>query len=254
VTDGRAGEPGAVGEPGARGSGASSGDQIRLAREALAAVRADARARGLRPVPTQRRPANGPAQSGWDDETAEPGDSGATGAADAVGRAGIAGPGDAAGPADAAGPDSPAGLARPGTARSRPARRPAARPGFAPQPRRDDPKPLSAAIGGLLDAEGWALAAATGSVFGRWAQIVGADLAAHTTPETLTDGELTVAADSTAWATQVRLLAAQLVKRLNAELGDGTVLRVKVRGPAGSTRKPGEWRVRGGRGPRDTYG
>jgi predicted nucleic acid-binding Zn ribbon protein len=113
---------------------------------------------------------------------------------------------------------------------------------------------LSAAIGGLLDAEGWALAAATGSVFGRWAQIVGADLAAHTTPETLTDGELTVAADSTAWATQVRLLAAQLVKRLNAELGDGTVLRVKVRGPAGSTRKPGEWRVRGGRGPRDTYG
>ena len=66
----------------------------------------------------------------------------------------------------------------------------------------------------MLDAEGWTLAAATGSVFGRWAQIVGADLAAHTTPETLTDGELTVAADSTAWATQVRLLAAQLVRRL----------------------------------------
>ena len=80
------------------------------------------------------------------------------------------------------------------------------------------------AINGLLDAEGWALAAATGSVFGRWPQIVGADLAAHTTPETLTDGELTVTADSTAWATQVRLLAAQLVRRLNGELGDGTVL------------------------------
>ena len=38
-------------------------------------------------------------------------------------------------------------------------------------------------------------------------------------------------ADSTAWATQLRLLAAQLVHRLNAELGAGTVLRVKVRGP-----------------------
>jgi predicted nucleic acid-binding Zn ribbon protein len=106
----------------------------------------------------------------------------------------------------------------------------------------------------MLDAEGWTLAAATGSVFGRWAQIVGADLAAHTTPETLTDGELTVAADSTAWATQVRLLAAQLVRRLNQELGDGTVRRVKVHGPASGTRKPGEWRVRGSRGPRDTYG
>jgi len=98
------------------------------------------------------------------------------------------------------------------------------------------------------------LAAATGSVFGRWAQIVGSDLAAHTTPESLAAGELTVSVDSTAWATQVRLLAAQLVHRLNSELGDGTVQRVRVRGPVTNTRKPGEWRVRGGRGPRDTYG
>jgi predicted nucleic acid-binding Zn ribbon protein len=52
----------------------------------------------------------------------------------------------------------------------------------------------------------------------------------------------------------VRLLAGQLMRRLNAELGDGVVQRVKVRGPAGPPRKPGEWRVRGGRGPRDTYG
>lgn len=120
--------------------------------------------------------------------------------------------------------------------------------------RRDDPQPLTAAIGGLLDDQGWALAAATGSVFGRWAQIVGPELAGHTTPESLADGELTVAADSTAWATQLRLLAAQLVRRLNAELGDGSVRRVKVRGPVTAVRKPGEWRVRGSRGPRDTYG
>ena len=61
-------------------------------------------------------------------------------------------------------------------------------------------------------------------------------------------------ADSTAWATQLRLLAGQLVHRLNVELGDGAVRRVKVRGPASAQRRPGEWRVRGGRGPRDTYG
>jgi predicted nucleic acid-binding Zn ribbon protein len=121
--------------------------------------------------------------------------------------------------------------------------------------RRDDPQPLTAALSGLIGDQGWAQAAATGSVFGRWAQIVGADLAAHTRPETLADGELTVTADSTAWATQLRLLAGQLVRRLNAELGDGAVLRVKVRGPAsGAPRRPGEWRVRGSRGPRDTFG
>ena len=129
-----------------------------------------------------------------------------------------------------------------------------ARPGIAAQPPRDDPKPFSTAIDDLLNAEGWALAVATGSVFGRWAEVVGTDLAAHTAPERLADGELTVAADSTAWATQVRLLAGELVRRLNRELGDGTVLRVRVRGPASPGRKAGEWRVRGGRGPRDTYG
>jgi len=109
-------------------------------------------------------------------------------------------------------------------------------------------------VDGLIEAEGWTLAAATGSVFGRWPQIVGPELAAHTTPQSLADGELTVSAESTAWATQVRLLASQLIRRLNAELGEGTVQRVKVRGPVTGWRKPGEWRVRGGRGPRDTYG
>jgi len=120
--------------------------------------------------------------------------------------------------------------------------------------RRDDPAVLGAAIDGLIAETGWELAVATGSVFGRWAQIVGTDLAAHTAPDGLVDGELTVTADSTAWATQLRLLAAELVRKLNAELGDGAVRRVKVRGPGGQARRPGEWRVRGGRGPRDTYG
>ena len=120
--------------------------------------------------------------------------------------------------------------------------------------RRDDPAPLGAAINGLVAETGWEFAVATGSVFGRWAQIVGPDLAAHTAPDGLADGELTVTADSTAWATQLRLLAAELVRKLNAELGDGAVRRVKVRGPGTQRRRPGEWRVRGSRGPRDTYG
>jgi len=122
---------------------------------------------------------------------------------------------------------------------------------------REDPEPLNAAIGGLIESRGWREPAAAGTVFGRWAEIVGPDLAAHTRPVSMADGELTVTADSTAWATQVRLLAAHLVRRLNAELGDGSVRRVKVGGPAGAAgppRRPGEWRVRGGRGPRDTYG
>jgi predicted nucleic acid-binding Zn ribbon protein len=121
--------------------------------------------------------------------------------------------------------------------------------------RRDDPQPLGMAIEGLLAEHGWEERAAVGGAFGRWEQIVGADLAAHTYPESFTEGELVVMADSTAWATQLRLLAADLVRRLNAELGDGTVRRVNVRGPAGAAGpRRGGWRVQGGRGPRDTYG
>jgi predicted nucleic acid-binding Zn ribbon protein len=118
---------------------------------------------------------------------------------------------------------------------------------------REDPQPLAAAIGGLLDGRGWQQQAAMGSVFGRWAEIVGPDLAAHTRPDTFADGELAVTADSTAWATQVRLLAPELIRRLNAELGDGTVRRVKLRGPA-PPRRRGGWRVPGSKGPGDTYG
>jgi len=121
------------------------------------------------------------------------------------------------------------------------------------RPRREDPQPLVTAIGGLLDTRGWQQQAAMGSVFGRWAEIVGRDLAAHTRPDSFADGELAVTADSTAWATQVRLLAPVLVKRLNTELGDGSVRRVKVRGPA-PPRQRGAWRVPGSKGPGDTYG
>lgn len=119
--------------------------------------------------------------------------------------------------------------------------------------RRDDPQPLGAAIGGLLSDQGWKEQAAVGSVFSNWGEIVGSDLAAHTRPDGFAEGELVIAADSTAWATQVRLLASMLVRRLNAELGEGTVKRVKVRGPAGP-RQRGGWRVPGSRGHGDTYG
>ncbi len=60
--------------------------------------------------------------------------------------------------------------------------------------------------------------------------------------------------DSTAWATQMRLLAPTVVRRLNEELGDGTVRVIDVRGPNVPIWKRGRRSTRDGRGPRDTYG
>jgi len=112
------------------------------------------------------------------------------------------------------------------------------------RPRRDDPQSLTAAVGGLLSARGWRERAAVGAVFGHWPDIVGPQLALHTKPESFDSGELTVSADSPAWATQVRLMAPQLLKRLAEELGHGTVRRIRVNGPAGPPRRGGRLRVR----------
>ena len=80
------------------------------------------------------------------------------------------------------------------------------------------------------------------------------DVAEHCTPESFDEGRLVVRTDSTAWATQLRLLAPTLVRRLNEELGHGTVTLIEVLGPHGPTWKKGPRSARDGRGPRDTYG
>ena len=117
-----------------------------------------------------------------------------------------------------------------------------------------DPQLLDSTIGRLISDQGWDTEVRVHGVFGRWERIVGQDVAAHCTPEAFSDGRLTVRTDSTAWATQMRLLAATVVRRLNEELGHGTVTVIDVRGPSAPSWKHGPRSVRDGRGPRDTYG
>ncbi|MET9019357.1 DciA family protein [Actinopolymorpha sp. NPDC004070] len=117
-----------------------------------------------------------------------------------------------------------------------------------------DPQALESTIGRLVNERGWTTDVAVAGALARWDHIVGPDVAAHCRAERYVDAELTVRADSTAWATQVRLLAPSLVRRLNEELGDGTVRRVIVLGPSAPSWQRGLRSVRDGRGPRDTYG
>jgi predicted nucleic acid-binding Zn ribbon protein len=116
-----------------------------------------------------------------------------------------------------------------------------------------DPQLFGTTVDRIIGERGWSTDVAVGGVMGRWGQIVGPEVAAHVTPETFQDGVLTVRADSTAWATQVRLLVPALLGRLAEELGDGVVDRVNVAGPGGPSWRKGQRRVPG-RGPRDTYG
>lgn len=123
-----------------------------------------------------------------------------------------------------------------------------------PGPDESDPQPIGALVAGYVAERGWERPLAEARVFADWAALVGADVAAHCAPTSLTAGELKVSAESTAWATQLRLLASTLLARLATELGPEVVSRITVSGPTGPSWKHGGFSVRGARGPRDTYG
>ncbi|MGQ0625298.1 MAG: DUF721 domain-containing protein [Sporichthyaceae bacterium] len=117
-----------------------------------------------------------------------------------------------------------------------------------------DPLPVADALQALVAQRGWQVPTAIAGVMDRWADVVGAEVAAQTQPVSYDDAVLTVQASSTAWATQLRLLAPQILRRLNAEVGQGSVRRLHVRAPSGPSWRHGKLRVSDGRGPRDTYG
>ena len=116
-----------------------------------------------------------------------------------------------------------------------------------------DPQLLGAAVDRLVRDQGWEEQSAVAVLMAEWAQIVGADLAEHVLPTAFDGAELTLQADSTAWATQVRLLLPDLHRAINARVGSGVVERIRILGPQAPSWVAGPRRVRG-RGPRDTYG
>lgn len=135
------------------------------------------------------------------------------------------------------------------SARSRNTRRGWSGPG--PDPR--DPQLFGAVLTKLMKDRGWQRPAAEATLFSRWEAVVGPEVASRCRPIKLVDGELTVEAISTAWATQLRLLAGRLIKQIATQVGHDVVTRLRIHGPAAPSWSPGPLRIRG-RGPRDTYG
>jgi predicted nucleic acid-binding Zn ribbon protein len=116
-----------------------------------------------------------------------------------------------------------------------------------------DPQPLSTALERLVEEQGWQDQSAVAVLMGEWDQIVGRDIAEHVRPVSFSEGELSLEADSTAWATQLRLLLPQVHRAVDERVGTGVVTAIRVRGPQAPTWVSGPRRVKG-RGPRDTYG
>ena len=122
-----------------------------------------------------------------------------------------------------------------------------------PGPDVRDPQPLGRLTRDLAKKRGWSAHVAEGTVLGHWSSVVGRQIADHATPTALNDGVLSVAAESTAWATQLRMIQAQILAKIAAAVGNGVVTSLKITGPAAPSWRKGPRHV-AGRGPRDTYG
>lgn len=128
----------------------------------------------------------------------------------------------------------------------------AAEAAAADAPRRD-PLQVGVEIERLVTSRGWDAEVQVGSVVGRWAEIVGPQVAANVEVVAFEGTVLTVRASSTAWATQMRLLVSTVLGRIEAEVGPDVVSEIVVRAPGGPSWRKGPLSS-GGRGPRDTYG
>lgn len=118
---------------------------------------------------------------------------------------------------------------------------------------RRGPQPVGGALADLLADRGWSDHAAIAQLVGEWAEVVGPELADHVHLESFDEGTMVLRADSTAWATQLRLLLPQVRAALEARVGSGVIADISIAGPQAPSWKHGSRRVKG-RGPRDTYG
>jgi predicted nucleic acid-binding Zn ribbon protein len=116
-----------------------------------------------------------------------------------------------------------------------------------------EPDLLAGIIEGLTAKLGWNSPLAQADLLASWVEIAGTETAEHSTPTAIDDGLLTVRCDSTAWATQLRLMRSEIATKIAQRFPMAGITQVRFEGPNAPSWKKGP-RTIPGRGPRDTYG
>jgi predicted nucleic acid-binding Zn ribbon protein len=116
-----------------------------------------------------------------------------------------------------------------------------------------EPRGIAEVVDALTAQLGWNSSLARSELLASWQEIVGEETAAHSSPVGVEEGVLTVSCDSTAWATQLRIMRAQVVTRIAERHPDAGIESVRFDGPGVPSWKKGRRSIPG-RGPRDTYG
>lgn len=112
--------------------------------------------------------------------------------------------------------------------------------------RNRDPQLIGDALTEFVDNVGWQQPKALAQLHTKFADVVGAETAAHLVIEKFENNELILRADSTSWATQLKYLTPVLMEKLQQAAPELGITSVKVLPPT-IRRSPGAWRVREGR-------
>jgi len=92
----------------------------------------------------------------------------------------------------------------------------------------EPPSVVGDELDSLVRRRGWSERLRAATVWSRWEEMVGAELADRCEPVRLAGRVLVVRAENQAWATQLRYLTGQLVSSAESVLGAGTVRDVRV--------------------------
>ena len=102
-----------------------------------------------------------------------------------------------------------------------------------------DPQSLEAVLAEMVAGRNWGQGIAEGNLFSNWAEVVGVEIAEHTTPISLVDGRLTIQSTSSAWATQMRLMQNELLKTISNSAPGALVEELNMIGPHAPSWKRG---------------
>ncbi|HEY5222669.1 MAG TPA: DciA family protein [Microbacteriaceae bacterium] len=116
-----------------------------------------------------------------------------------------------------------------------------------------DPHGIGNVVDALTAQLGWNSPLAQSELVASWAELVGDETAEHSNPIGIEHGLLTVHCESTAWATQLRIMRSELLKHIVRRFPDAGIESIRFQGPDVPSWKRGPRSIPG-RGPRDTYG
>ena len=99
-----------------------------------------------------------------------------------------------------------------------------------PNEKKRKPSPLGDVVSGFLKQSGLDERVEQAQVIPEWEKLVGFQIAAATKPLFVTsDGTLFVAVKNNGWMTELSLMEPQLLRALNAEVGEGRQRVKKIR-------------------------